>query len=49
MGEERKMKEYRAELDAEREEMAKGTFFLVDGLLTPAVLAHIARYKLYVD
>ena len=33
--------------DDERANMLQGNFTMVDGLLTPAVLAHIMRYRLY--
>lgn len=33
--------------EAERDELEHGHFNMVDGLLTPAVLAHIIRYGLY--
>jgi len=33
--------------DSERTELEQGNFSMVDGLLPPAVLAHIIRYKLY--
>jgi nicotinate-nucleotide adenylyltransferase len=35
--------------DAERKEMEHGNFSMVDGLLTPAVLAHVIRFGLYRD
>ena len=33
--------------ESERSELQEGNFQAVDGLLTPAVLAHIIRYNLY--
>ena len=33
--------------ETERAEMQQGNFAMVDGLLTPAVLAHIIRYDIY--
>jgi hypothetical protein len=33
--------------ETERSELQHGNFQAVDGLLTPAVLAHIIRYRLY--
>lgn len=33
--------------EMERTELQQGNFTMVDGLLTPAVLAHIIRYRLY--
>lgn len=33
--------------DSERDEISAGNFEMVDGLLNPAVLAHIIRYGLY--
>jgi hypothetical protein len=33
--------------ESERSELQHGHFQAVDGLLTPAVLAHIIRYRLY--
>lgn len=33
--------------DVERTELEHGNFSMVDGLLTPAVLAHVIRYRLY--
>jgi len=33
--------------DRDKAEMGRGNFMMVDGLLSPAVLAHIIRYRIY--